>query len=421
MVMDTNLWRTSAAETFSSGPLDCALDADLVIVGGGFTGCSAALQARELGAEVCVIEAETVGHGGSGRNAGLVNAGLWLPPDEVEHALGKPEGERLNRALAAGPDLVFDLIEKHAIKCEPIRNGTLHCAHGPTGWSDLNNRYEQQVARGAPVTLLSAEEARERTGSAAIFGALHDARAGTIQPLAYCRGLARAAAAAGAKIFEKSPVVAIRRDGEGWIVSTAKGSVRAKAMLCATNAYHQDFDGMERPQTVGVNYFQLATKPLKGNLLNMVLPGREGCWDTAPVMSSFRMDQAGRFIVGAVGALDKIGEGVHAGWARRKMSKLFPLLAEMPLEHAWYGRIAMTDDHIPKILSLGPDGYAVFGYSGRGISPGTTFGRAIANALLRNDNEGLPVSPVDRYDVRYAKMRERYYELGATLTHLVSR
>jgi glycine/D-amino acid oxidase-like deaminating enzyme len=93
----------------------------------------------------------------------------------------------------------------------------------------------------------------------------------------------------------------------------------------------------------------------------------------------------------------------------------------MPLEHAWYGRIAMTDDHIPKILSLGPDGYAVFGYSGRGISPGTTFGRAIANALLRNDNEGLPVSPVDRYDVRYAKMRERYYELGATLTHLVSR
>ncbi|MFP6681506.1 MAG: FAD-dependent oxidoreductase, partial [Gammaproteobacteria bacterium] len=131
-------------------PLHDYASADLVVIGGGFTGCSAALHAAEQGAEVRLLEAETIGHGGSGRNVGLVNAGLWTPPDEDEQILGRDAGVRLNAALAEAPDLVFSLIERHAIECEAIRCGTLHCAHSAAGFRELKNRLHQQRERSAP-------------------------------------------------------------------------------------------------------------------------------------------------------------------------------------------------------------------------------------------------------------------------------
>ncbi len=421
MALDSNLWQQSAVETYAAPPLNEDMTADLAIIGGGFTGNSAALHGAEAGADVVVLEAETIGHGGSGRNVGLVNAGLWLPPDDVERELGAEQGGRLNRALAAGPDLVFSLIEQHAIECEATRTGTLHCAHAPSGQRDLENRYSQQVKRGAPVELLDVATARERTGTDQVHGALFDARAGTINPLAYCRGLARAAAAAGARHFEQTPVTAIMFNEGSWQVVTPRGRVRAAKLLMATNGYHVPIDGIAEPQVVPVHYFQLATKPLSDNLARSVLPGREGCWDTHPVMSSFRMDQAGRLLVGAVGALDHAGHGIHRAWANRKLAKLFPSLAGQPIEHAWFGRIAMTADHIPKILTIGDDGLAIFGYSGRGISPGTTFGRAAAAALLSRDRSELPLDVIDSYAERFTGLKRGYYELGATLTHLVGR
>jgi glycine/D-amino acid oxidase-like deaminating enzyme len=421
MATQSNLWRKSAKEEFIAAALTDTVTADLVIVGGGFTGCSAALHAAEAGASVVLLEAETVGHGGSGRNAGLVNAGLWLPPDDVEKVLGPEQGNRLNKRLAEGPDLVFSLIEKHEIACDAVRNGTLHCAHAPAGMRDLERRYAQQMAREAPVKLLGRNEAVERTSIETIHGALFDARAGTIQPLSYCRGLARAARQAGARIFERSPAIAIAHDPTGWRIMTPTGEVHAPRLLMATNAYHQPADGVSSPEYIPVHYFQLATKPLSDNLVRAVLPGGEGCWDTAPVMSSFRMDAAGRFIVGGIGALDHPGQGIHCAWAERKLAALAPKLAGQPIEHAWFGRIAMTSDHVPKIKDLGGAGFQVFGYSGRGISPGTTFGRALAEALLASDKSLLPIDPIDDYAEPFHRVRQGYYELGAALTHLVSR
>ncbi|MBQ0748687.1 MAG: FAD-binding oxidoreductase, partial [Roseovarius sp.] len=126
-----NLWRESALETFAAPPLRGERMVDLAIIGAGFTGLSAALHAAGQGADVAVLEAETVGEGGSGRNVGLVNAGLWLPPDEVCKILGVEAGEHLNTVLAEAPTLVFDLIAQHDIACEATRNGTLHLAHAP--------------------------------------------------------------------------------------------------------------------------------------------------------------------------------------------------------------------------------------------------------------------------------------------------
>ena len=221
--------------------------ADLAIVGGGYTGLSAALAAAEQGVEVVLLEAVRVGHGGSGRNVGLVNAGLWLPPDTVTARLGETSGEALNATLAAAPGRVFELIDRHAIACEPRRDGTLHLAHAPGGMADLRHRAAQAQARGAPVTLLDADETARRTGSPRFHGALFDPRAGTIQPLAYARGLARAATAAGARIFEQSQVRACEHHGGQWVLRTDGGKLGRAACLMATNAYHRPAEARRCP------------------------------------------------------------------------------------------------------------------------------------------------------------------------------
>jgi glycine/D-amino acid oxidase-like deaminating enzyme len=411
---DASLWRVTAGAPLDAPPLAGALEADVAVIGGGFTGLAAALRLAEAGADVALVEAETIGHGGSGRNVGLVNAGLWTPPDTVEAILGAEAGARLNAALAAGPDAVFGLIDRHAIACEARRAGTLHLAHAAAGLADLRVRLAQQTARGAPVALLDAEAAAARTGARGFHGALHDARAGTVQPLAYARGLARAAAAAGARLFERSPAVSTRREGEMWRVETPEGSIRAPRLIRAVNAY-----GGEPGRYTVVHYFQLATAPLSDNLGAAILAGGEGCWDTAPVMSSFRRDAAGRLILGAVGSLAGAGAAAHRGWARRKLAALFPDLAEIPFEHAWFGRIAMTSDHLPKIARLGPGALDIYGYSGRGIGPGTVFGTAAAEWALTGDEAALPLAPVAPRRERLTGLRAAGFEAGAAAAHLV--
>lgn len=415
--VERNLWQKTTPESFTAAPLDGEVRADLVIVGGGMTGCSAALYAAGEGMDVRLLEAEQVGHGGSGRNVGLVNAGLWMPPDDIESLLGREDGGRLNELLAEAPDLVFSLIADHGIECNAVRNGTLHCAHAPAGVEELRSRLAQQQARGAPVTLLDAAETRKRTGSPAFHGALFDTRAGTIEPLAYCRGLARAAGGAGARLHERSPVRSIRRDGDAWQVTTDAGTVTAGALLVATNAYHGQAEGAPAPAFTPVHFFQFATGPLAADELASILPGGEGCWDTGKVMSACRRDADGRLVVGSIGALDHAGSVVHRRWVRHKLAALFPQLAGQQFEHVWHGRIAMTRDHLPKIVRLAGRGFAIFGYSGRGIGPGTAFGKAAATALATGDESGLPLPVLDGYGERGVQLRERLFELGAVAEH----
>jgi len=416
---EPNLWRATSRERVSAPPFTQTTTVDLAVIGGGFTGCSAALEAARRGASVCLVEAQTVGHGGSGRNVGLVNAGLWLPPDTVVAKMGEEAGHRLITALAEAPSRVFALIERERIDCEAVRHGTLHLAHSASGLADLAERFRQGNRFGAPLQLLDAAETNRRTGTSQYHGALFDPRAGTIQPLSYVRGLARAAIAAGARLHEGSTVSRIARQGDLWVVTVNGVELRAKALLVATNAYHLGIRGPANPQFVAVSYCQYATDPLPEALRAAILAGGEGCWDTALVMSSFRLDQAGRMIVGGIGNAEGPGGAVHAAWAARKMAELFPALAGQPFRHGWRGRIAMTGDHIPKILAFGPSAFACFGYSGRGIGPGTVFGTQSAIALLEGRPEALPVAPVESHGEAFRGLREAWYETGAVLTHAI--
>ncbi len=410
------LWAQTAPTHQTWPVLEGQIDADVVVVGGGFTGVSAAYHAALAGAKVVLLEARTIGFGGSGRNVGLVNAGLWTPPDEVEGKLGKEAGSKLNSYLAGGPSAVFDLIKKHQIQCEATREGTLHCAHSPSGFKDLENRYAQQIARNAPVKLLDAEETEKRTGSSSYFGSLWDARAGTIQPLAYVQGLARAAAAQGVSIFENTSALSLKQTLGGWDITTDHGKVSAAKLIQATNAY--GVDGAKDNAIIPAHYFQLATTPLPQELRNKILAGKEGCWDTALIMSSFRMDQSGRLIFGGLGNLEGVGRRAHQNWAQRKARKLFPELANIQFEHEWTGRIAMTSTYLPRIESRGPNGISIFGYSGRGISPGTLFGRAAASWATGYPD--LPIEITSPASEPGSLAKGAYYEFGSIMTHLLN-
>ena len=412
------LWEQTAPPAPDAAELREDAAADVVIVGAGYTGLSTALHLRERGASVAVIEAVDIGFGGSGRNVGLVNAGMWVMPNVVIQRLGNVFGERLLNLLADGPRLVFETIARHSIECEATRAGTLHCAVGSRGYAELQEREAQWKARGAPVQLLSAGEAASRIGSRAFSGALFDARAGTIQPLAYARGLACAAVAVGARIFTRSPVVGAEQTGDTWVVRTASGSVRAKWIVVATDAYSIGPWQSVRTEQVHLPYFNLATRPLDTTALESILPRREGAWDTQPVLSSFRLDAQGRLVFGSIGALRGRGARIHEAWARRALRKIFPQLADVSFEFSWFGHIGMTGDSLPRLHVFAPNVIGFSGYNGRGIAPGTAFGRVLADFVVGKIGPSelpLPISEVVTPTLR--SVREAGYSLGSQAVH----
>jgi glycine/D-amino acid oxidase-like deaminating enzyme len=415
-----NLWEATAAPSPESEPLAGNLSADVAVIGAGFTGCAAALRLAQASTDVCVIEAEDIGYGASGRNVGLVNAGLWVEPQMIEAELGQENGQRLNHMLMQAPDIVFDLIEKHSISCEAIRAGTLYCAHARRGFRKLERRAERLIADGVPIKLLSPDEACEKTGSDALHGALLDPRAGTIQPLSYVRGLAKAASKAGAKLYTRSRVNALTHDGQQWRVATSQGSISVKSVILATNAYTASLDSATMPSFVPIHYCQFATAPLGKDLAHTILPERQGAWDTAMVMSSFRMDNNDRLIVGGIGRLDGPGARAHAAWAGRKLKSLFPAVQAKHFEFGWSGCIAITGDRLPKIARIGPGALMVHGYNGRGIGPGTIFGASLADYILSGDESVLPLPVVNRHSESFRLLKSCFYEVGATAVHLVS-
>ena len=413
------LWGKSAPAAPATNALAGNLRVDVAVIGAGFTGLSAALHLAEAGSKVAVLDAEEIGFGGSGRNVGLVNAGLWVMPSEIPKVLGAEYGERLLSILSDSPQEVYGLVSKHGMDCEAMHVGTLHCAVGDAGLRDIEARYAEWRARGAPVELLDQAAAARALGTSAYRGALLDKRAGTIQPLAYARGLGRAAIAAGASVYSSSPVQGCERDGSVWRLMTPGGSVTADWVIVATNAFSSGPFQMIRQALVRLPYFQCATEPLPEHLRQEIIPGRQGAWDTKEVLSSFRLDAAGRFIFGSVGALRAGGQQVHPDWARRAMVKLYPALEGAAFAHEWYGWIGMTDDALPRFFELGPQMVAFTGYNGRGIGPGTVFGRVLAQHVTRRSNDLLPLPVTQLSGADWRQLKEFGYEAGAAAVHLV--
>ncbi len=416
------LWEDTAPREATTAMLRETVNADAVVIGAGYTGLSTALHLALAGASVVVLESFDVGYGGSGRNVGLVNAGMWVSPEEVAATLGVQYGERLLRLLGDAPKYVFELVDRYGIQCEPVRTGTLHCAVGAGGLADLERRAAQWQARGAPVQLLSAVETAAKLGTGIYTGSLWDRRAGTIQPLGYARGLARAALQAGARLYTNSAVRSAAHDQGGWTVRTDRGAVKPSWIVVATDAYGTGPWPEINDEQVHLPYFNVSTEPLDGRALETILPGRQGAWDTQKVLSSFRLDRAGRLIFGSVGALTGTGKYVHMAWAERTVRRMFPQLGAVKWERAWYGSIGMTADRLPRFHKLAPNVISFSGYNGRGIAPGTAFGRLLAQYVtgkISDSDLPLPVTGVRAPALR--SLKQSLYNLGSQIVHAAQR
>ncbi|HKX03750.1 MAG TPA: FAD-dependent oxidoreductase, partial [Methylomirabilota bacterium] len=216
-----SLWTATATPAASYPRLEGEERADVCIIGGGFTGLSAALHLAEGGASVVVLEAGVVGSGASGRNGGQVIPGLKLDPGELEAEFGAERGARLTELVGGAADFVFDLVRRHRIECDARQDGWIKACHSEAALRAARHTAAEWSRRNGAVEAIDRVRIAELTGTDAYIGGFVDHRGGVVQPLSYTRGLARAAQLAGARIHERSVAATPRRGGAEWVVSTA--------------------------------------------------------------------------------------------------------------------------------------------------------------------------------------------------------
>jgi glycine/D-amino acid oxidase-like deaminating enzyme len=391
-----SLWSATCAPLEPLPQLRTEATAEVAVIGAGYTGLSAALHVAAAGHEVVALEAGQLGEGGSGLNGGQVIAGLKHDPDLLVAHYGERIGSQLIARSAEAPDLVFDLIRRHAIPCDAVRTGWIQLAVSESHLPLLQRRADQWRRRGADVLALSAREAAQLTGSTRYCGGWMDRRGGTVQPLAYLRGLARAAMSSGARIFTRSVVERLSRSGSEWRVETPRACVRARTVILATDAYtDRAFDTLRRT-VVPVPSIQVATAPLPPELRAVILPGGQSVSDTKRLLCYFRLDAAGRLVLGTRGAFRDVPVPATTAAHERALCEIYPQLAGLPLEYRWGGFVAMTRDGLPHLHELAPGLLAGLGYNGRGVAMATTMGRLLARRALGESPESLefPVTPV---------------------------
>lgn len=385
-----SLWASTATPPVSYPPLKRHVTADCVIVGGGFTGLSTALHLAERGLKAVLLEANEPGWGASGRNGGQVIPGLKLDPSEMRAKYGDDLGRRLTKTVGGTADLVFDLIKRHNIDCDAARNGWIQGAPGPKGMAEVRRRAEEWSAEGADVAVLDADQVRSRVGGGDYVGAYFHRGGGTVNPLSYSRGLARAAAAAGAEIYGDSRALSLERAGEGWKVTTSGGSATApKAVLC-TNGYTDKLWPGLAETVIPVLSSVVATEPLSDNLRKVILPGREGVSETRRVLNWFSIDGKGRLIFGGRANQQETEDPNAFSPVMARLKAMMPILGEPRIQFRWAGNVAITTDHVPHMNELAPNLYAGLGYNGRGVAMSTMMGKLLAERVAGTRAEDIP-------------------------------
>ena len=386
-----SLWAATAPPAPNTPRLEGETRADVAIVGGGFTGLSAALHLGETGAKVVLLEAAEPGWGASGRNGGQVIAGFKFDPGELTPKFGPEGGARLAEFGGGTADLVFELIERHQISCAAARTGWIQAAHCAKAQHTLEARVGHWQRLGAPVEIMDAKAVATATGTDIYTGAMLDRRGGVLQPLAYARGLAKAAQGAGARIHGESPARRIVPDGKAWRVETPQGAVTADQVLLCTNAYTDAlWPGLARSVIPAFSY-QIATVPLGDNLRAGILPNGEGVSDTRRLLRYFRLDPQGRLILGGRGRFKETEEPAFYRGIANELRGLFPRLEAVDLEFHWSGQVALTLDHMPHLHELAPGVTAALGYNGRGVAMATAVGKLLAERVQGRPLVDLPL------------------------------
>lgn len=365
-------------EPLKLAPLAGTVQCDIAIVGGGIGGCSAALHAAEGGARVVLIEANQIGWGASSRNAGHLPPATKHDPDEVIARYGAVAGQRLIDAAEQAPVVVGELVTRHGIDCEYSVPGIIMAAHTDAAMRNTEKRVDYWAKRGRPVELLDRRKAGEMIGSDYYLGAWIDRRGGRINPLAYVRGLARAAIKAGATLHENTRASKLERDGAKWKLTTPSGTVLADKVFLCTNAYTDDLWPGLKQTIVPIRVYQFGSRPLRDNVRKTILPGGQPMTDSRRLLSGIRVHSDGRLQFGghgpAFGPLSK----PSAGAAISRLQRLFPQLGDIETDFWWSGFMAMNGDNSWHIHELAPGLLTMLGCNGRGVALATIYGRELA-------------------------------------------
>jgi len=379
-----NSWYAASATPLSSFPeLRGEVHADVCVIGGGFTGLSAALHLAQDGYDVVLVEAHRVGFGASGRNGGQVGSGMRQDQDHLEARYGQDTARRLWDLGEDAKELVKDLIAEHQIDAA-WRSGLAYVS-----WSQKGAEEEQAYARKLKqaygydqIEPLSRDETRGLIGSKGFQGGMMDWGAGHIHPLRFAYGLARAAAEAGVRIYEMSAVHDLRG-----LVRTDHGRVRADHIVMATNGYHDRLQPKVSARVLPINNFIIATEPL-GTRAEDVLSKDIAVADSKFVVNYWRLSEDRRLLFGGSENYGDRFPSDIAAQVRKPMLEIYPQLHDVKIDYAWGGTLAITPTRMPDVTRLGPSLWSAAGYSGHGVALATLTGKLIAKAI-HGDSTGF--------------------------------
>jgi len=354
-------------------------NADVCVVGAGFTGISTALHLAERGYNVNVVEANKVGWGASGRNGGQMIGGI-SGDSKMANSLGA-EGERIMWDMGwAGHEIIRQRIKTYSIDCD-LKSGYLDVAIKQRHMKDLDAYFNLFEKYKFPYSykMLSKQDTQDTLGTKAYIGALQNDGNGHLHPLNLCLGEARAAVSLGATIYEGSPVIDIKRGKKATVV-TEKGSVTADFVVLAGNAYHF-LEPKLRGILFPVNSFIIGTEPLSEQIVNEINPQDLAVCDPNYILEYFRLSADKRLLFG--GRFTYFGNDPEVIKAnlRPRMLKIYPQLKNIKLDFGWGGTIGVTANRVPQMGKLAPNIIYSQGYSGHGVNVTHVAGQIMADTV----------------------------------------
>jgi len=386
----SSLWQATAINLDANPTLEDEIHTDVVVVGAGFTGLRAALHLSENKTNVVVLDKYDVGFGATGRNGGQVNPMLpYNSPEDVQKLIGHHFFENLCQASLNSADALFELIKKYDIDCDARQKGWLRVDHCEKARKISLHNAEGWIKYGAQMEAVDQATVEKLSGSQFYKSGILASTGGAVQPLSLARGEAKAAIKQGAKIFSESPVIALNRKDDKWIVKTPKGQVTANWVILATNGYTDDlYKGLSK-SILPVVSIQIATDPLNDDQIGKILPEGHTISDTRRSIMYSRREPDNRMVFGGHGMLK--GNGFVGFKAMIKdATNIFPSLANVDWKYRWGGKVAVTDNHLPHYHEPKPGLIIGLGYNGRGVAMSHVMGKCLADRILDVPVKQLP-------------------------------
>jgi gamma-glutamylputrescine oxidase len=378
----TNSWYAATANQHLEFPaLQGEVEADVCIVGGGYTGLSSAIHLRDKGYSVVLLEAEKVGWGASGRNGGHCSTGQRAGQDALEAKVGREHARRLWDLGLEAVDTVCDLVRRFDIDCE-LKTGDIHVAAKP-GHVDELKTYAEKLQRDYDydkVRFLDRDELNTLTSSRRYHGGLSDSGGRHLHPLNYALGLARAAADSGAHIYEGSRVLRYE-EGESVRVHTEQGVVKARFMILACNGYLDTLSRRAAGKIMPINNFVLATEPLGEERARSLIRDDSAMSDTLFVVNYWKLSRDWRLLFGGGESYTSRFPSDIQGLVRKRMLQTYPELKQTRIDYAWGGTLAITMSRMPDFGRLGSNIFYAQGYSGHGVPIATLAGKLLAEVI----------------------------------------